>query len=60
MACGKITEAGNTVSGYLLVKKSIQLNMPLVLVHFTYSKFAWGLHGGVDVKWSGGLIVLKL
>ncbi len=23
-------------------------------VHFTYSNFAWRLHGGVDVKWSVG------
>ncbi len=29
-------------------------------VHFTYGNFAWGLHGGVDVKWSGGLLVLEL
>ncbi len=27
-------------------------------VHFTYSNLAWGLHGGVDVKGSGGLLVL--
>jgi len=27
-------------------------------VHFTCSNFAWGLHGGADVKWSGGLLVL--
>ncbi len=26
-------------------------------VHFTYSNFAWGLHGGVGVKCSGGLLV---
>ncbi len=26
----------------------------------TYSNFAWGLHGGVDVMWCGGLIVLDL
>jgi hypothetical protein len=26
-------------------------------VHFTYSNFVWGLHGGVDVKWSRGLLV---
>ncbi len=26
-----------------------------------YTKlFAWELHGGVDVKWSGGLLVLEL
>ncbi len=25
--------------------------------HFTYSYFAWGLHGDVDLKWSGGLLV---
>jgi hypothetical protein len=24
---------------------------------FMYSNFAWELHGGVDVKWSGGLLV---
>ncbi len=29
-------------------------------VHFTYSNFAWGLHGGVGVKWSGGVLVLEL
>jgi hypothetical protein len=28
-------------------------------VHFTNSNFAWGLLGGVDVKWSGGLFVLS-
>jgi hypothetical protein len=22
-----------------------------------YSNFAWGLHGGVDIRWSGGLLV---
>ncbi len=27
-------------------------------VHCTYSIFAWGMLGGVDVKWSGGLLVL--
>ncbi len=27
---------------------------------FIYSNFAWGLHGGVDVKWSGGVLVLVL
>jgi hypothetical protein len=27
---------------------------------FTYSNFAWELHGGVDVKWSGDLLVLEL
>jgi hypothetical protein len=27
---------------------------------FTYSNFAWGLHGGVDVMWCGGLFVLDL
>jgi hypothetical protein len=32
----------------------------LIRVHFTYSNFAWGLHDGVDVKWSGGLLVLEL
>ncbi len=26
-------------------------------VGFTYSNFSWGLHGGVDVKWSRGLLV---
>ncbi len=29
-------------------------------VHFTYSKFAWRLHGDVDVRWSGSLFVLEL
>jgi hypothetical protein len=32
-------------------------------VHITYSNFALELHGGVDLKWSGGLLncfVLKL
>ncbi len=24
---------------------------------FIYSNFAWELHDGVDVKWSGGLLV---
>ncbi len=28
----------------------------LVLRRVTYGNFAWGLHGGVDVKWSGGLL----
>jgi hypothetical protein len=27
---------------------------------FIYSNFAWVLHGGVDVKWSGGLLFLEL
>ncbi len=27
---------------------------------FNKQEFAWGLHGGVDVKWSGGLLVLEL
>ncbi len=26
-------------------------------VHFTYSSFAWRLHGDVDVRWLGGLFV---
>jgi hypothetical protein len=29
-------------------------------VHFTYSSFAWRLHGDVDVRWSEGLFVLEL
>jgi hypothetical protein len=29
-------------------------------VHFAYSKFSCGWHGGVDVRWSGGLLVLEL
>ncbi len=29
-------------------------------VHFTYSSFAWRLHGDVDVRWSGGLFDLEL
>jgi len=32
----------------------------LTRVHFTYSNFAWGLHGGVDGKWCRGLFVLDL
>jgi hypothetical protein len=32
----------------------------LIRVHFTYSNFACGFNGGVDVKWSGGLIVEEL
>jgi hypothetical protein len=24
---------------------------------FIYSNFSWELHGGVGVKWSGGLLV---
>jgi hypothetical protein len=28
--------------------------------HFTYSNSAWGLHGGVDGKWYGGLFVLDM
>jgi hypothetical protein len=41
--------------------------MPLILILISqigietstliYSNFAWGLHGGVEVKWSGGLLV---
>jgi hypothetical protein len=27
---------------------------------FTYSNFAWGLIGGVEVKWSEGLLVWEL
>ncbi len=27
---------------------------------FTFSNLAWGMHCGVDVKWSGGLLVLEL
>jgi hypothetical protein len=46
--------------------------MPLILIFishiqvgnetstFIYSNFAWGLYGGVAVKWSGGLLVLDL
>ena len=51
--------------------KYIWCHMPLFLiyyfhrliltrVHFTYSNFAWGLHGGVDVMWCGSLFVLDL
>ncbi len=29
-------------------------------VHLTHSNFAWELHGGVDLKWFGGLLVLEL
>ena len=32
----------------------------LTQVHFTYSNFAWGLLGGVDVMWCGGLFVWRL
>jgi hypothetical protein len=27
---------------------------------FIFSNFAWGLRGGLDVKWFGGLLVLEL
>jgi hypothetical protein len=27
---------------------------------FTYSYFAWGLHGDVDVRWSGVLLDFEL
>jgi hypothetical protein len=27
---------------------------------FYIQYFAWGLHGGVDVKWPGGLLVVDL
>jgi hypothetical protein len=29
-------------------------------VHFTFSNFAWRLHGDVDVRLSRGLLVLEL
>jgi hypothetical protein len=29
-------------------------------LHFTSSNFSWGLHGSVDMKFSGGLHVLVL
>jgi hypothetical protein len=29
-------------------------------IYFTYINFALGLHGDVDVGWSGGLLVLEL
>jgi len=28
--------------------------------HFTYSYFAWGLHGDVHVRWFGNLLLLEL
>jgi hypothetical protein len=33
------------------------LNFNIETSTFIYSNFAWGLHGGLDVKWSGGLLV---
>jgi hypothetical protein len=49
------------------ISKNIWWLMPLFLIFisqigietstFIYSNFAWELHGGVDVKWSGGLLV---
>ncbi len=32
----------------------------IIIIIILYSNFALGLHGGVDVKWSGGLLVLEL
>ncbi len=38
-----------------------QLGIETSTVHFfLYSNFAWELRGGVDVKWSEGLLVLEL
>jgi hypothetical protein len=56
---------------YLLKKNNIWWLMRLFFIFisqigietntFIYSIFfAWKLHGGVDVKWSGGLLVLEL
>ncbi len=45
----------NATLFYLLFHRLV-----LSRVHFTYSKFAWGLHGCVDVKWSGGFLVVEL
>ncbi len=49
------------------MKLNIWWLMPLFLIFisqigietstFIYSNFAWELHGGVDVKWSGDLLV---
>jgi hypothetical protein len=65
----KITSSSSMFRG--TVSSNIWWHMPLFLiyyfhrliltrVHFTYSNFAWGLHGGVDVMWCGGLFVLDL
>jgi len=40
----KYLVANVTVFGFLFHR------LVLRLVNFTYSNFAWGLHGGVDVK----------
>jgi hypothetical protein len=51
---------------YLVVHVTIfkffipQISIETSTVHFTYSNFTWGLPGGVDVKWSGGVLVLEL
>ena len=37
-----------------------QIEVGIETITFVYSNFAWGLHGGVDVRWSGGLLVLEL
>jgi hypothetical protein len=37
-----------------------QIDIGTSTIHSAYSKFACGLHGGVDVKWTGGSLVLEL
>jgi hypothetical protein len=37
-----------------------QIEVGIETITFVYSNFAWGLHGGVDMKWSGGVLVLDL
>ncbi len=32
--------------------------LTLTRVHFKYSNFAWGLHGGVDVMWMEACLIL--
>ncbi len=35
------------------------LYLPIETSTVIYSNFAWGLHGGVDVKWSGGACLFR-
>jgi hypothetical protein len=43
-----------------LILSFSQADIDTSTFYILYSNFAWGLHGGVDVMWCGGLFVLDL
>ncbi len=54
----------NLVNKYLVANATLRFIISQIGIEtstfFHTVIFAWGLHGGVDVKWSGGVFVWEL